>query len=64
MNPGKQTPYETISYKWRDIKECVENLEVEVPAHLTSKDDNDQILFVIYPGRMKQVTFNNTIFSF
>lgn len=58
MEPGNRTFYETITYKWSSIKDCLSDLDVKIPAHLASKNENDTILFVIYPGRMKQVNNN------
>ena len=47
--------YGTSLYRWGDIKECVDSLNVKLPSHLESKDENDPILFVVYPGKAKQV---------
>ena len=52
--------YNTTTYKWGDIKECVDDLGIQIPAHLASKDEDDEVMFVVLPGRAKQVT--NTYF--
>lgn len=55
MDANKAFPCETITYQWGDIKESIEGLEVKIPDHLASKNEDENILFLIYPGRMRQV---------
>ena len=56
-----QLKYNTSVYMWGDIKECIESLGVKIPAHLESKDDDDPIQFVVYPGRSKEVKTQTTL---
>lgn len=55
MEVEKEFPYDTVTYKWGEIKQCLGEFNMKIPAHLTSKNEDDAILFVIYPGRMRQV---------
>ena len=47
--------YGTSLYRWGDIKKCVNSLNVKLPSSLESKCEDNPILFVVYPGRAKQV---------
>lgn len=61
MEVEKESPYDTVTYKWGEIKECLRDFNMKIPPHLVSKDEDDSVLFIIYPGRMKQVNNRNTL---
>ena len=53
--------YNTTTYKWGDVKECVEGMGLEIPAYLASKDEDEELMFVVLSGRARQVTNKPTI---